>query len=107
MLNKRFDFSEDNIKEAFTGDCLQTAVIEEEPPSNAIQKPQDQQEYSCLLKLKYRVKNVILNYEWNLKKQTLQEVCFAECTFNCLANVIKFDFKFSFSNPLFILYCCL
>ncbi|KAM7348828.1 uncharacterized protein ACRADG_008014 [Cochliomyia hominivorax] len=66
LLNKRLDFSEDNIKEAFTTDSLQSAVIEESSNTSTVASNCE----NCLLKLKYRVKDRILTYEWNLKKQT-------------------------------------
>lgn len=69
LLNKRFDFSEDNIKETFTSDAPQSAVIEEQAHTSAINVD------TCILKLKYRVKNCPFNYEWTLKRQTVTEVC--------------------------------
>ncbi|XP_065364318.1 uncharacterized protein LOC135957498 [Calliphora vicina] len=67
LLNKRFDFSEDNIKEAFTSDAPQSAAIEEQAHTSAINVD------TCILKLKYRVKNCPFNYEWTLKRQTVIE----------------------------------
>ncbi|XP_037826596.1 uncharacterized protein LOC119614549 [Lucilia sericata] len=67
LLNKRFDFNEDNIKEALTSDAPHTAVIEDQPQTSGMHVD------SCLLKLKCRVKNCFLNYEWDLRKQTVKE----------------------------------
>ena len=67
-LNKRFDFSEDNIMQAFSSGEFKFAAIEEQPQASDIKQD------SLLLKLKYGIHSCVLNYEWNLRKQTLLEV---------------------------------
>ena len=67
-LNKRFDFSEDNIKEALTSGEFKFAAIDEQSQASDIKQD------SLLLKLKYGIHSYVLNYEWNLRKQTLLEV---------------------------------
>ncbi|XP_075158868.1 uncharacterized protein LOC142232048 isoform X2 [Haematobia irritans] len=60
LLNRRYDFNEENIRDTLTGGELELATLEKENEKT-------------ILKLKYRFKNCPFNFEWSMVKQTMQQ----------------------------------